>query len=467
MRSTCLVPVLLLAACSSAARSHWGSFRGPGGAGVREGALIPALDAQTEPAWRVEIPAGYSSPVLSDDALLLTGWEDERALLLCYDQVTGAERWRREAPSPAGHYGGPNSPVSPSPVTNGEVVVVLFPSFGMLAYDLAGDELWRRQLGPFNVPHMMSSSPVLAGDRILVQADQDTDGFLAAFDLGSGDQLWSTPREGILHGYATPIVNGREVIVSGAYQLAAYDLDSGERRWWVDGMGWMTKSIPVVEDGHVYVSNYMGAMSEFGAPQMVGSFEDLLAERDADGDSVISKDEWDDPMLKQLWFLLDLNEDDVLGPNDWDHATKRGQARGGVFAIALGGSGDVTDSHVAWVFDDRRCLPDIPSPIVAGEHLYLLKDGGILTVLDRATGAVVRKDRVGEPDGYSASPVLAGGRLLLTGKSGRLTVLTADPEWVIEGVVEIDETTWATPALGEDTIFVRTDEALYAFDGAR
>ena len=420
-------------------------------------------------AWRTPLAPGYSSPVLGDDAVFLTGAQGTELYTYCVDRATGAVRWRVAGPEPLEDAPrGPNSPVSPTPATDGTNVYVFFPSFGLVSYDGGGDERWRLPLGPFVTPYGMGTSPVLAGDLLVLQCDQDTDSYLVAVERDSGAVRWKTARPGATHGFSTPVLyepeeGPAELIVSGSYRVTGYDLASGEELWWVGGMAWQSKTLPVVGDGVLFVHSWMASPAEIGAPRLSAPWEETLADHDADGDGLLSKEEADALGLARVWFLYDLDQDGSMDAGEWGIALARSTAKSGLYAIRLGGRGDVTESHLLW--RHGRSLPNIPSPVHYRGVLYVLKEGGILTALDPATGEVHRAGRVeGAQDPYFASPVAADGRLFLASHEGRLAVLEAGPEWEVTSVSELGEEIWATPALAGGQVFVRTQEALYCFE---
>ena len=238
--SIALLTLYLL--CAPGDEPEWGGFRGNNGAGIAASKALPdALDPEHGVLWRTEVPAGYSSPVVSGDVVFLTAADGEHLWTLCIDRGTGKERWRKGLEFD-GKRPGANSAASSSPVTDGESVYVLFHDFGLIAYDLEGQELWRRPLGPFNIPHGMSSSPLLHKDRLLLVVDQDTDSYLAAYDKAGGEELWKVERPGVTHGYSTPAVftpeqGPSELIVSGSFQVSAYSIEDGAKRWWVGRIG--------------------------------------------------------------------------------------------------------------------------------------------------------------------------------------------------------------------------------------
>jgi outer membrane protein assembly factor BamB len=452
----------------------WSGFRGRNGCGVAECSLPAGFDVETNLAWKASIDRGYSSPIVVGGRVIVTCHSGADAYVLCLDRATGGEMWRVKSPNalPA-RRGTPNSPVSATPACDGERIYILFENFGLLCVDLDGREAWRKEMGPFNVPHGMSSSPVLAtaaGGAVIVQCDQDTNSYLVALDPKSGEEKWKVERPEVPHGYATPAIatpaNGPEqVIVSSAFETAAFATVDGRKLWWVNGMAWQTKTVPVcdADHSHVFIHAAMGAISEFGAPKLSGTWAESLAKRDADGDGKLALAEFEYPAMRELWFLYDLDNDSVMGESEWRMALERQRAEGGVFAIRLGGEGDVTASHVEWSYINKRGMPDIPSPVLYEGVLYLVKDGGIVTSIDAASGEVLKQARAGESDSYFASPVAADGKLILAGQSGRLTVVSAKAEWEVISTAELEAEIWATPAIDGGQVFVRTQEGLFCF----
>ena len=463
----------ILFALSSLAASddetpEWGGFRGNNGAGLATSEALPDVLAVEETAlWRTEVPAGYSSPTVAGSRVFLTAAEGTQLLTLCLDRYSGEIRWTRELEFD-GQRTGMNSPAAPSPVTDGERVYALFHNFGLVAYDLKGEQVWSVPMEPFNIPHGMSTSPVLHAGLLVLQVDQDLGAYLLALDTETGEERWKVERPGVTHSYSTPAIYAPEegspqVVVSGSYQIAGYDLETGDKLWWVNGSAWQTKAVPVIAGDVCYVNAYMVPSSEFGMPKFNASWEEVLAERDADGDGKIARSEYEHEMLGQAWFIFDLDGDDLLDERDWEYLVSSGHATGGLFAIRLDGRGDVTETHLMWKFGDRRGLPDIPSPLVLGDTLFMIKEGGLLTAVDLATGEVVKQGRVGQPDQYSASPVGAAGRIITASGSGQLAVLTGSRDWEVVSVSNLDEEIWATPAIADGQVFVRSQSAIYCF----
>lgn len=451
---------------------QWGSFRGNNGAGLGSAKGLPeALDPEGTLMWKSDVPSGYSSPVVAGKHLFLTGASSTPAgaavsgklSTVCLDALTGEQRWKQELDF-SGPRPGQNSPAAPSPATDGEVVVALFHHIGLLAYDMAGKELWKQALGPFNIPHGMSTSPLLHGGLVILQVDQDGDAYLVAYDKLTGAERWKIARPGVSHSYATPAIHQPEggpaqVVVSGTFQVAAYSLSDGAKIWWMDGAAWQTKSVPLFARGRCYLNSFMPSPSEMQFPSFSGAF----AERDANKDGKVDQDEYAEG--KPLWFLFDQDHDELLTETEWGMALLSNTATGGLFAIELGGKGDVTATHVKWKTDERRSLSDLTSPIVVGDALFTIQEGGVLTSMDLESGKVIKQERVGQPDPYFASPVAADGKLYLASHSGILTVVKALPEWeeLASHALE-DEEVWASPAISGKAVYVRGKSSLYCFE---
>lgn len=469
-----VLPVLALssaAALSAAAPPplEWPGFRGPNGSGVAQARVLPSAIAKTKNLlWRVEVPAGYSSPVLSATRVFLAAHEEGKIFVMALDRRTGAVVWKTEAPRDRATKRSVNTPVSSTPVTDGVNLYVFFEDFGLLSYGADGKERWRYPMPRTNNPYGMAASPVIESGSLIMVCDQDTDSFIMALDRDTGRLRWKTARPEATHGFATPVIwrpakGPAQAIVSGSYQLAAYSVPTGEKLWWVWGMAWQAKSTPVIGGETLYVHSWMATMSELGQQKDdVAPFEETLKEKDADRDGKLSKQEAPDPEMAKIWFLFDLDKDGFVDAREWDVHRKRAQARNGLYAIRLGGSGDVTATHVLWRHE--KSLPNIPSPVLYGGVVYLLKEGGVFTSLDAATGKVLKQGRLeGAVDPYYSSPVAGAGKIYAVSQHGKVSVVQAAGEWQSLSVADLEEECWATPAIGGGRLYIRTQKALYCF----
>jgi outer membrane protein assembly factor BamB len=192
---TKLILALLLASFVSG--EEWSQFRGPNGTGVSATTGLPdAFGPSKNVVWKTELPAGHSSPVLTDDRLFVTAHTNDKLLVLCLDRKTGKILWQREAPrAQQGRLQNVNGPASPSPVTDGSNVYVFFQDYGMLSYDRDGKERWKLPLGPFNMFYGFGASPILVDDKVILPVDQDyPTSYLIAVDKNSGKVRWKIER---------------------------------------------------------------------------------------------------------------------------------------------------------------------------------------------------------------------------------------------------------------------------------
>lgn len=461
-----LAILLVLSLTLSAA--EWTRFRGPNGSGIAEGSPLPdEIGPATNVRWKTAIPAGKSSPVVTATHIYLTAHEQGKLYTLALDRKSGKILWRREAP---GHRDEKrhklNDPASPSAVSDGSNVFVFFAGFGLVSYTSDGAERWRQPLGPFTNFHGMGASPVLADGKILMICDQDQQAFLAAFDQKTGKQVWRAERPEMVHSFSTPIVYrnraGRsELIVPGSYVLTSYDIANGELLWKVRGLTYQVKSVPVIKDDILYFNGWApgGEPSErIELPE----FAEMLKTHDKDGDRKLSKEEVPKNWHPGNWDMQDLDKDGLLDGKDWQYYRQRRTSSNATMAVRLNGKGDITDSHVLWRHD--KSLPDVPGVLLYRDVLYLIRNGGILQTLNPATGKSIKLGRLSHAmDEYYASPVAGDGKIYLISRDGNVTVLKPGGEWEVAAKSELGEEVFATPAIADGHIWVRTASALYDF----
>jgi outer membrane protein assembly factor BamB len=449
--------VLILASCANS--DDWARFRGPGGSGVFETSNLPTeFGLDTGVRWKVTLPPGHSSPVMAGDRLFLTGFEEETLITLCLNAEDGEILWRRTLARPRKQeHHKYNNPASPTPVTDGHSVFAFFPDFGLIAYGVDGDELWRRALGPFRNLHGVASSPVLAGEVLVQVCDQDTGSFLVLCDKRSGAIVRRVER--FSSSFSTPVVYQRgescEIVVPGSGELAGYGCRSGDRLWWIPGMPFIPKSSPIVtqlgSDGLVIFH----ALSADNLEKRMPPWPQYLAQWDKDRDGLLT------PTDLPGAVLLDFDGDGVATEAEYDTMKEGARAPHTLLAVRPGQRGDVS-AKVLW--RNSRGIPQVATPIVYKGTLYLLKEGGIFSSLDPRTGEVHKRGRLtGAVATYYSSPVASGGRLYLASLDGHIVVVKAGPEWEIESVSDLGEPIFATPAIAEGRLYVRTPSALYCF----
>lgn len=446
----------------------WPRFRGPGGMGVSGDRNLPVRFGPEENVlWKTGLLPGESSPVIAGDRLFLTGASKDSLVTYGLDRGTGRILWQRSlARERDQRYHKINSAASPTPVTDGEVLVVFFGDFGLVAYELDGRERWRLPVGPLNNVNGHGASPILADGKVVMVCDQDSGSYMIAVDKDSGRVLWRTERPEVTRGYSTPAVFRRggeppELIVPGSYQLIAYSLDRGEKLWWLRGMAWQLKSAPLIDGDRIYLNAW-----ESGGNSAVRvdlpSHAQVLAERDRDGDGRLSLEEIEGFKPARTWRNVDLDKDRFLSRLDWEFYRARLEARNNMMAIRHGGRGDLTGSNILWRYE--KSLPNVSSPLLYRSVLYLVKDGGIVTTLDPNSGEVLKQARLpGAADRYYSSPVGADDKVYLISQNGKAPVLKAGGQWEVLALNDLAEECYATPAIADGRLYVRTRGTLYCF----
>lgn len=448
---------------SPVATNHWLQFRGPNGTGVADGATPPAQFGATKNlAWKASVPFGRSSPVITADRVFLTASEGDKLVTLALDRKTGKMLWRRDVLR-ARHmplYRG-NDAASPTPVSDGKNVIVFFAELGLISYGPDGSERWRVPLGPFSSFYGMAGSPVLAGNTLVLVADQRANSFILAVDARNGKVLWKKDRTNY-EGFSTPVVYTpknapAQLVVMGSNSLDAYSLDKGERLWWVTNVGTYPKGVPALSGDMVYV-NGEGSDEPFLPP-----FEETLKKYDKDNDQRIQPEEFKSDPFGEHFGWIDLNSDGYIDRAEYDFVrTDTNPAEYGITAIRLGGSGNLTPTNVVW--RQKKYFPNIPSPLVYRDVMYLMKEGGVVTSLNPATGEVLKMGRTPEAlEAYYASPVAADGKIFMVSESCKVTVLKAGAQWEVLATNDLDEECWATPAIAGNSLIIRTRASLYSF----
>jgi outer membrane protein assembly factor BamB len=447
---------------------EWLRFRGDNGSGVCEGGPLPTeIGADKKYLWKTTIPAGKSSPVVTKDRIYLTGHESGKLLTIALQRATGKLLWTREAPGNREEKRHQlNDPAAPTPVSDGANVFVFFAGYGLISYDPDGRERWRLPLGPFTNFHGMGASPVLADGKLLMVCDQDQDAFVIAVDKNSGKVLWKTMRPEMVHSFSTPGVyksasGTTELIIPGSYQMTSYDVSTGELIWRLGGLTYQVKSVPVVSGDRLYFNGWAPG-GEPAERMDLPDFPQMIKDYDMNRDGKLGKDEVPKNWHPGTWSMQDLNNDGLLDAKDWQYYRLRRTSSNSTLAVKLGGRGDVTGTHVLWRYD--KSLPDVPGVLLYRGVLYLVRNGGIVQTLDPETGKLRKQGRLTHAlDEYYASPVAGDGNVYMISRNGGVSVLTAGPEWTVSATGDFDEQVFATPAIADGHIWVRTGTALYDF----
>lgn len=400
---------------------HWPEWRGPAGNGViAETALPLEWSATKNVRWMIPLPErGNSTPIVWGDRVFVTQALGERRLVMAFDRKDGKLIWEA---GPTWKDKEPTHPTNPlcsaSPVTDGERVVASFGSAGLYAFDFAGKELWRADLGKVDHEWGYAISPVLHGGLCFLAQGAGTNRWLAAFDKVTGKEVWrvtappveATERtdgfagksDGMVGSWSTPIIvkaGGRdELVMTWPEKMAGYDPATGRELWRASGMNPLLYSSPM-----------------FGEGVVIGS----------------------------------------------------GGYGGTTIAVRPGGSGDVT-GQLLW--QKMRDKQRIGSGVITGGHLYILNTPGTAQCIDLATGAPVWEERVGAAGKSQSwsSMVLSGERIYVLNQNSDTVVLKASPKFELLAVNALgDGLTNASHAVSDGEIFIRTHKHLWCIGAAK
>jgi outer membrane protein assembly factor BamB len=485
--------ILLSSPALADSEAWWPQFRWPDGRGVANATSDPPVQfgPQEHVLWAIVIPPGHSSPCICGNRVFLTGFDGERQELqtFCLDRSSGNILWRRVAPATQIEKVHPiNSPAAATPTTDGERLYVYFGSCGLLCYDLEGNLQWSVALPIPKVRFGSGTSPIVSGELVILSRDEQNDPYLLAVNRRTGEEIWKRPQP-LAAGsalsafgatsYSTPVVWGQEIVVHRMDEVVAYAQQDGARVWSVSAAT-NGVSTPVVGDDILFV----GAWRNFGEADLrmkLADFATLLAQYDADGDAKINKQEFPGDLaisqrpetgdafgsklyLKTFFDLVDGDKDGSIDEGEWKRANAlvSGLSKEhGLVAIKSGGRGDATVTNVLW--QQTTNVPEVPSPLYYDGRVYMVKDGGVVSCMVAETGRLLYCERLGAAGPYYSSPIGAHGRVYIASSKGVMSILGTGDQLQILAKNDLQEPVFATPAVVENTLYVRTARHMYAF----
>ncbi len=434
------------------AQTNWPWFRGLNANGIAEGTPTVATwnaEKSENIRWKTAIPGlGHSSPIIWGERLFITTAVNQRKAaplkvglygdpdsaedneqqqwkIFCLNKNTGAILWEKVA-----HEGVPKLKRHPKAThanctmaTDGTNVVAFFGSEGLYCYDLEGRLRWQKDWGTLRTSPVVynddpnpegaalewgfASSPIIYGNRVYVQCDVLTNGFIAALDVSDGKEIWRTPRDDTAT-WSTPNVCAEgprpQLLVNGWKHMGGYDLQSGEEIWRMAGGGDCPVPTPIVWNGLIFV------MSGHGPRRPV-----YAVRADAAGDVSLQ-------------------------------------------------NGATTNRFVCW--SALRGGSYMQTPLVYGDYLYSCHVDGILSCYEARTGKQMYRERLGKGgQGFTASPVASDGKLYFTGEEGSVFVVKPGPAFSVMATNQMGEVCMATPAISAGTIFFRTQGHVVAVGG--
>lgn len=395
---------------ASAAELSWPQFRGPTGDGHSSAVGLPQQWSETENvAWKTALPGeGWSSPVVADGRIWVTAATDEgrslrlQAVALADGKLLhDVELFHRAETIPKN---AKNGFASPTAVLDERCVYAHFGTQGTACVEQAtGRIVWKNEELTLDHKEGPGSSPVLWNDLLILTCDGMDVQFVAALDTATGKVRWKSARSGEMSAnpdhrksYTTPTI------------VRVGDRDE------------------LVSPGADRVIAYDPAT---GRELWKGEYK---------GFSLVPR-----PVAAHGFIYL-----------------STAFIRGELWAVRGGGTGDVTESHVAWRF--KKQVPSSPSPLVVDRELYLISDKGILTVLDALNGEELFSERIG--GNFSASPLYADGRIYLFAEDGLCHVLQPGRTYRKLGENRLEGRTLASPAVVGSAMIVRTDKAIYRLE---
>lgn len=435
--------------------------------GIRD--LPDRLDPEANLRWRVPLAPGHSTPIIHGDRIFLTTHQvsDRTLAVVALARMNGEELWRHVVRPDLleSVHGQMGSPATATPACDGERLYVFFGSYGLLCFDLEGQPLWERRMGPFQDEYGAGSSPILIHDKVILNQDHDRDSFLLAVSRTDGLTLWNIPRPDAVRSYATPVIwshgNRQELLVAGALELTSYDPNTGDALWRAGGLARIVIPLPVVDGETIYMASWSpggDANSRLGLP----AWTEALGRWDRDQDGVLGRSEITDAEVLDRFYRMDLDLDGRLDEEEWTrHREVFRRAQNAVLALKPSATRDGTEPALAWKYP--RGVPYVATPLLHGGCLWMVKDGGIVTVLNAATGDRQQEERLPGSGSYAASPVTGDGKVYFASVAGVVSVVAARRDWQVLSSHDFRERIFATPVLDGDSIIVRTEEALYDF----
>lgn len=412
-RTLAIASVMLGLACVSIGRcDNWPQWRGPQQNGFAPGDGFPvAWGEEKNIRWKTAVPGwGTSTPAIWEDHIFLTCVDEEKNALICLDRQ-GKQAWLTHFGASAGNRNRKASGANPSPVTDGKHVYCYYRSGDLACVDFKGTIVWQtnlqEQYGEDKLWWDLGTSPVLTENSVVVAVMHQGPSYVVAFDKLTGQVRWKKERNLDAPGeardsYTTPVVHkgddGQElVIILGADHLTAQDAESGDEVWRVGNLN----------------PGRRANFRSIASPVVVGDL--------------------------------------VIAPYE------RGQT---LNAIRLGGKGDVTKTHVAW----SREIPasDVPSPVVHEGKIYLCSDRGTVTCMTAEDGKDVWSEELPRSRyAFSASPVVAGGRLYAIRENATTYVLKLGDKPEVVAQNSLRENTYASPVLVDQQLYLRTSDYLF------
>jgi outer membrane protein assembly factor BamB len=407
--------MLLLFAFSYINAENWPNWRGPKRDGTSSETGLPQKWSKTENViWRTPLPGpAASTPIVWGNRIFLTSAEGDDLVLICVS-TDGKILWKQVVGTGNKNAKGDEANLAaPSPSTDGKYVFTFFGTGDLAAFDFTGKQIWKTDLqksyGNFDLNFVMSSSPLLDGDRLYLQLIHSGAQLVIALDKSTGKEIWkkerrTDARDECLHSYTSPYLyreGKREfLLIHGADYITAHQLKDGTELWRAGSFNPKER----------YNPNFRFVASPVATAGLI----------------VV-------PTAKN-------------GP---------------VIGLNPDAQSDMTNTMQKRVWTLERGTPDVPSPLINQGIVYLNRENGVLIALDAKTGNQIYQERAYEQR-HRASPVYGDGKIYLTARDGTVTVVKAGRTYEVLSKNEIGEQISASPAISNGRIYLRSFDALYA-----
>jgi outer membrane protein assembly factor BamB len=400
-----ILVVAFIAASQVAARAeneNWDRFRGPNGAGQSDADGIPTEWTSLNFLWRRPLPGlGHSSPVVWNDRLFVLSGDVATGdqILVAVNALSGAPLWQRRFESSSYSFHQFNSYASSTPAVDDKHVYVMWLDDGRIklaALTHGGDEVWRCDVGPFGEKHGFGKSPIVVDEMVVIAADSEAESAIVAFDRASGDIRWTLPRQSGKAPFATPCL-----LDPAAEQKLLLTASSADGLAAIDA-----------ETGRLVWQGLREALPERCVASPIVAHGLVIATSGVGGNGK---------------YLV------AARPGDAQRQPEE-------------------------VYRLQQSVPNVPTPVVAGDLLFLWHDRGYVSCHDVSTGLQHFRERVG--GNYHSSPLRIGERIFCASREGEMVVLAATRDFKVLARNSLDEPCHATPAVANNRLYVRTESTL-------
>ncbi|MCH2693317.1 MAG: PQQ-binding-like beta-propeller repeat protein [Acidobacteriia bacterium] len=404
--------ILIMNIFDSAIADNWPQWRGPSLDGISQEKRLPLLwNRKRNITWELVLPSfSGSTPIVWDESIFLNVADGSDLYLWCINRNNGELKWKKFLGS-GNVKNRKHNMSSPSPVTDGKSVFVMTGTGVLKGFDFNGNPLWTRDIpkdyGQLGMNFGYGSSPLLYRESLYIQVLHgmftDDPSYVLRINSKNGQTIWKKERKtDAVHespdSYSTPTVantdRGTELIVTGGDCVTGHNLENGKELWRVNGFN------PNNSRNYRVVASPVAMKDLVYVPTRVR------------------------PLI----------------------------------AIRPGGTGDVTESHSVWKFQNG---PDVPTPVVDNTYFYSVSDNGVMWCLDAKSGKRIWGGNRLKPGTYTASPVLADGKIYISNEDGLTTVIKTGPTFKILAENPLNDYCLSSPAISDGQIFIRTAERLF------